>query len=402
MSLFSYKARSKRGQLVEGMVEAISEEIVANLLSEKNLTVISIKVKSPASLKLYSLNIISRVKIKDLVIFFRQLAVMVDAQLPIVKALRILVRQTQNRNFKVVISSIANEVDGGARLSAAMQNFPDVFNRFYTNVISSGETSGQLSEVMNYLADQQEKDYYLQSKIKGAMIYPGIILGGLIIVGLVLMTFVVPQMTAILQESGIKLPLSTRLLIGLSHFFQYAWWQIIILAIILAAAGNFYIQTKKGRRLLDLFKLKIPIFGQIFKKIYIIRLTRTFATLLKGGVPVARALETVKEAVGNNLFEDILAETIRGVDEGGSVADGLALNHYLPIIVSQMVAIGEETGKLEEVLEKMTDFYAREVDNSVNNLSILLEPVVMIVLGVAVGFFVAAVIMPMWQLSAAY
>ncbi|MEI6288002.1 MAG: type II secretion system F family protein [bacterium] len=401
MSVYSYKAKNKRGQLIEGIVDASSEDAVSNMLHEKELAIINIGKREQANAEEYKFNFLRRVKNKELVVFFRQMAVMINANLPIVKILRILVRQTSDKNLKSIIAHVADEVDGGAKLSEAMGEFHDTFSDFYVNMIRSGETSGRLSEVMDYLASQQESDYELQSKVRGAMIYPIFILAGLALVGGIVMVFVIPQITSVLKESGVVLPWSTQALIWTAEFLKNFWWAIILSLALLSVIINFYVHTPSGRYAFDVFKLKIPIFGKIFKNIYIVRLMRSFSTLLKGGVPVSRALEVVRDVVGSRVYEDILTRTIANVDEGNPIAESLSDSKHIPVLVSQMISVGEESGKLEEVVEKITDFYDREIDNSVRNLSVLIEPIVMIFLGLAVGFFVAAVILPMWQLSAA-
>ncbi len=403
MSLFSYKAKNEKNQLIEGVIDAISEDVVVTLLLEKGLSIIEIKKQSSKDFENQILSFLNRVKIREKVIFFRQLSVMIDANLPIVKALRILVKQANNKYFKSIISGIADEVDGGAKLSQAMAVYPNAFSDFYTNIVASGETSGRLSEVMNYLADQQEKDYDLQSKVRGAMIYPAFILSGLFVVGLIMMIFVVPQITQMLKDSGVPLPLMTRILLWASDFFRYYWW-LVIISIAIVISGFWFIthKTIKGRKIFDLFKIKVPVFGKIAINVYVVRITRSLYTLLKGGVSASRALKVVRRVVGNTVYEEMLDQTIKDVDEGSSLASSIIANKYVPILVSQMISVGEETGKLEDVLERLTEFYSREIDNSVTNLSTLIEPVIMIILGIIVGAFVAAVIMPMWQLSAAF
>lgn len=401
MPVYAYKARDKRGHMIEGMVDAVSEETVAGLLSEKQLAIIEIVKRGAIGLERYNLNIFSRVKQKDLVFFFRQMSVMIDANLPIVKGLKILIKQTANKRLKAIIASVADEVDGGAKLSEAMGNFSDVFGSFYVSIIKSGETSGRLSEVMNYLADQEEKDYELQSKVRGAMIYPAFIVSVLVVVGFLVMTFVLPKITTILRESGVKLPIATRFLIGVSNGLLAWWWEIIILAVVLVVVFMGYIRTANGRRQFDLFKIKMPIFGKIFRSIYLVRICRSFATLLRGGVPMSSALEVVKEVTGNKIYQEILNQTAKEVAEGNSIFESFLLSPYIPVTVAQMVQVGEETGKLEEVLMKITDFYGREIDNSMRNLSTLIEPVIIVILGIGVAFFALAVILPIWQMSAA-
>ncbi|MBP6943063.1 MAG: type II secretion system F family protein [Candidatus Buchananbacteria bacterium] len=402
MAIYSYQARNRRNQLVEGIVDALSEETVAQLLAEKDLTIITIKTVNTRSLNLQLARFVRHVRGRDLVIFFRQLAIMIEANVPIVKALRILVRQTENKYLKTVIAGVTEEVDGGARLSDAMSHFPDVFNNFIVNITRSGETSGRLSEVVNYLADQQEKDYDLKAKITGAMIYPAFILMSLFVVGLILMTFVVPQMTAILEDSGVPLPLITRILIAISSFLNHFWWGVLVALIALFFGGNTYLRTPTGRRFIGRIQVKAPIVGGIFQRMYIVRITQSLSTLLRGGVPVAKALAIVRDVVKYSVYETILTETLQEVEEGNLMANSLATAPAVPIMVSQMISIGEETGELEKVLDKVTEFYSREIDNSVRNLSVLIEPVIMILLGIAVGGFIAAIILPMWQLSSSF
>lgn len=387
---------------MQGAVEAVNEEVVANLLSDKGLSIISIEKRDTLGMHRYRLTFLRSVKSKQLVVFFRQFSVMVQANLPIIKSLRILIKQTENKRLKEAIVGITSEIEGGSRLSDAMANYPEIFTDFFVNLIKSGETSGRLAEVMEYIAEQQEKDYELQSQIKGAMIYPVFILSGLVIVAGVVMTFVIPQITGILIDSGVTLPLTTRILIGTSDFLRNWWWQMILALVALIVILSISLNTRRGKFFIDRLKLKIPIFGAIFKDIYVVRITRSFHTLLKGGVPVAQSLEVVKQVVGNRVFEDILDETIRQVDEGNSIVDSLIGKKEMPIMVSQMISVGEESGGLERVLEELSKFYSREIDNYVRNLSVLIEPVVMVLLGIAVGVFVAAVIMPMWQLSASF
>lgn len=402
MPIFIYRAKNQEGKLMEGLVEAASPEVVETLLAEKNFSIISIEKKEGETLGSQQIRLFGGVKVKDLVIFFRQLSVMVEANLPIVKALRILMQQTQNRYLKAVIGNMADEVEGGAKLSQAMAEYPDIFGQFFTNIVASGETSGRLNEVMNYLADQKEKDYDLGSKVKGAMIYPIVILCGLVVVGFVMMTFVVPKLTGVLQESNTKLPLATKLLIGISTFMNSYWWAIIAVAVVVLGGAYYYFKKKPGgRNAFDSILLKVPVFGSIFQQIYIVRITQSLNTLLKGGVPVAKALETVRDVMDNKVYRGVVEQAMLDVGEGNPLGESLAGSRYVPSMVAQMISIGEETGKLDVVLEKLTTFYTREIDNLVKNLSTLIEPLIMIILGLAVGGFIAAIIMPMWQLSAA-
>lgn len=399
MAVFYYKATDESGQMTNGTVEGATPEAVAGILAGKKMTVLEISEKSPIANTLSNLPIFNQIKSKDLVIFFRQLSVMLEASLPLVKALRILAKQTENVKFQAIITGLADEVDGGNSLSASMEFYPAVFTKFYVNIIRSGETSGRLAEVMLYLAEQKEKDYDIEAKVKGAMIYPAFIIVILFIVGFVVVAFVIPNITQILKESGAELPFITKVLVWLSEFIRAFWWAIILSVISAAVLWFYWIRTESGRWFYDNLKLRIPIFGTVFRNIYIVRICRSFATLVKGGVPVASALVVVKDVVDNVVYEEILAKTIKSVDEGNQVSESLTESQYIPPIVAQMVAVGEESGKLEEVLGQAAEFYSREIDNTVRNLSNLIEPIIMIFLGIAVGIFILAVLLPIWQIT---
>lgn len=403
MPAFYYKAKNKSGASIDGVVDAPSMDEAAAILIDRKLTILELAPQTKQDF-MTTINAVffHKVPIKDLVVFFRQMAVMLDAQMPLVKALRILIKQAKNEHFRDIINELANEVDGGSTLSVAMEGYPETFSKFFVNIIRSGETSGRLSEVMNYLADQKEKDYDLESRVKGAMMYPAFIIVVLIVVAFIVVAFVVPNITAVLIESGAELPFITKLLIGSSNILRSYWWLIALVVIALIGGFSFEVRTPSGKALADKVKLRIPIFGKVFKNIYIVRICRSFATLVKGGVPIAVSLAIVREVVDNAVYEQVLAEASRSVDEGNQISESFMQSPDIPSIVSQMISVGEETGKLEEILERVADFYSREIDNTVRNLSSLLEPIIMIVLGVAVGIFVAAVMLPMWQLSSTF
>ena len=403
MPIYYYKAKDKSGAAIDGVMDAATTEAAATSLMAKKLTVLDIALQPKKDyFSALSFILSKKVPVKDLVIFFRQMAVMLDANMPLVRALRILVKQTTNDYFKSVIIGLADEVDGGSTLSSAMEFYGDVFSKFFVNIVRSGETSGRLSEVMNYLADQKEKDYDLESRVKGAMLYPAFIIVVLFVVAFIVMIFVVPNITAVLIESGATLPLITRVLIGSSDFLRNYWWLVLLVVVALGGGIMYEIKTPSGRALFDELKLKIPIFGKVYRNIYIVRICRSFATLVKGGVPIAVSLSIVKDVVDSAVYEKVLEEAERSVEEGNQISESFMTSPDIPSIMSQMISVGEESGKLEEILERIADFYSREIDNTVRNLSNLIEPVIMVVLGVAVGLFVAAVILPMWQLSSSF
>jgi type II secretory pathway component PulF len=267
------------------------------------------------------------------------------------------------------------------------------------NMIRSGETSGQLSEVLEYLADQQEKDYDLRSKIRGAMIYPAFILGSMVIVGFVMMTFVVPKLLAVLREANVPLPLPTRLLVAVSGFFASFWWLILIFIVVFSIAFRVFMTTPLGKYLIDLCLLRLPIFGRLFQGMYVVRFTRSLATLTKGGVDTVGGLVIVAEVVGNEVWKRMIQETIREVNDGNSLTTVFERSPFVPSMMNQMLAVGEHTGRTQEILQRVSAFYSREIDNVVANLVALIEPVVLLLLGAGVGILVSAILLPLYSLS---
>lgn len=396
--LFAYKVRTKKGKVLDGLVDANTLDEARHLLKGDDLDILDVSpYKKPLLDKLLSFG--QKVKIKEKVVFTRQLAVMVSANLPLVRALRILTKQTENKAFKKIIQEVAEELEGGIRFSMALGKHPDVFNTFFVNMVRSGETTGELADTLVYLADQMEKDYDLVSRIKGAMIYPIFIFIGMIVVGIIMMIFIIPRMTEQLTEFGGQLPLSTRMLIGLSSFMASNW--ILLLGVLLGViiGVRFYTRTDRGRIQFDYLLLKTPIFGSLFQRIYLVRITRSLQTLTAGKVPLPEGLKVVSKVVGNAVYKEMIEQTIKEVEDGNSLSSVFVKSSVMPIMLSQMIVVGEQTGQLTEVLMKVTDFYTREIDNLVANLVNLIEPVIMIIMGLAVGFMVAAIIMPTFNLA---
>ncbi len=398
MAVYKYKARSGDGRVSTGVVEALSENEAADLLAEKELIVLALSETRIKTSKGLNFNI-GGVKHKDIVIFSRQLSVMISATVPIVQSLRILSQQTVNPIFIAKIIEMADDVDGGMKLSDAMAKHRKVFSNFYIAMVKSGETSGKLDEILQYLADQMEKDYDLVSKIKSAMIYPVFIIGGMVVVGFLMMTFVVPKMTAMLKETGAELPLLTKILIGVSEFMSNQWMWILFGLAGLVVFLKFWTRSKPGKVTWDAIKIQIPIFGPLFKKIYIVRFTRGLATLIRGGVPIASALTITAEVVDNRAYEKLILDTVDEVEGGNSIATLFVRSPLMPKMLGQMMVIGERTGKLDNVLEKLSSFYGREIDNLVVGLTSLIEPMILIIMGVGVGGMVAAIMLPMFKVA---
>ncbi len=391
-------AINAEGAAIKGLVEAKDEAEATAILAENDLKVEQLSPHRKSILQ-FKIKLGKRVGVRDLVIFTRQLSVMIEATLPLVQAMRIITKQTINQEFRQIIDDLADDIEGGTKLSAALARYPEVFGEFFVNLVRSGETSGRLAEVLSYLADQTEKDYDLTSKIQGAMIYPAFIMTGLLGVGTIMMIFVVPKLTDVLRESGAELPFTTQLLINTSSFMGTYWWALLIALIVTIIGFRSYVATPRGRYVKDIVLLRTPIFGPLFQRIYLVRFTRSLQTLIVGKVPLTLGLAVVADVVGNSVYKDLISRTVREVEDGNSISTVFLESPVVPSMVSQMMVVGEQTGRLEEVLDKLTNFYSREIDNTVANLVTLIEPLVMILMGVAVGGMVAAIILPTFRLA---
>jgi len=401
MAVFDYKARDSEAQLINGAVVAASENVAYDTLKERGLTIISLDERKEGKMMQNPLNVFNRVKSKELVIFARQLAVMINANVPIVRSLKILLRQTENVKFKVILSDVLDEVEGGAKLSASLQKHPNVFNNFFVFMVRSGETTGKLDEVLEYLATQKEKDYDLVSKVRGAMTYPIVLLGGVLVVGIGLTLFVLPSLLDVFAQGGAELPLPTRILIAFVNFTKTYWYVIFLGLGALIVGFMMFKKTKRGKRVWDLTKVKMPLFGGIFRKLYLSRMARSIATLLAAGVPISRALEITGDVVDNCAYREIISETISEVEGGNSITTAFVKSKYVPLMMSQMMAIGEQSGRMDQILGKVADFFDRELENVIANLVTLMEPVILMIMGGAVGFLVAAILLPIYNLSSA-
>jgi len=398
MPVFQYRAQDKNRNSVNGLVEAPSEDVAVDLLREKNLSVLYIKEEKQGHLG--GLPFMNRIKVRDIVIFARQFAVLVSANVAMVQSLKIVLDQTENPKLKGILNEVADDVEAGTRLSEALAKHPKVFSNFFISVIRSGETSGKLEEVMNYLADEMEKDYDMTAKIKGAMIYPAVIAVLLVVVGVVMMVVVVPKLTAILTESGTALPLATRMLIGLSAFLTSYWWMLLVGSVLFAAGYRYYAATTFGKRNLDMIKLNLPVFGTLFRRIYLVRFTRSMHTLILGGVTITKSLKISADVVGNEIYKELIEETVKQVEDGNSISAVFIQSKEVPRMVGQMMSVGEKTGKLDVVLERITFFYSREINNIIANLMTLMEPFILIIMGVAVVGVIMAIMQPMYNMSA--
>lgn len=399
MLTFHYVARnSATGQKVSAVVQAESVQSAAKLIRNEGLTPIDIKLDTQGAAGLGKR--FKRVKAKDRVLFSRQLATLINAGLPLVQSLRSVSDQTTNKPLKAIIGEIIASVEGGSTLEVAMAKHPKIFNRVYLSMIGAGETSGTLDTALDRLAMQQEKDADLAGKIRGAMIYPVIVLLVMFAVLGFMLVKVLPQVQQLYSGlPGSKLPLITTILLGISHFIINQWWIVLIILIILGIFGFRWATTTSGKGTIDSLKMKAWPVGPLFMKMYMARFARTGSTLISSGVPLIQMLEITSDAVDNILISASIKKAIDKVKGGKSLADSLQNDpHFLPL-VPNMLKIGEESGSLEQMMGKTADYFEKEVDNQVKSISTIIEPVLMVVLGVVAFIIVAAVLLPIYGLA---
>lgn len=400
MPTYKYRARTSDGRMSAGLIETISADEAKQALEERNMEVLLLEEnKGFAAAEERAISFLNRVSAKDLVIVTRTISTMVSASVPLADALRNISRQTENIRLQRVLVDLANEVEGGSRFSDALEKHADVFSGFFINMVRSGETTGQLGEVLEYLADQQEKDYDLTSKIRGAMIYPAFIIGTMGVMGFIMMTFVVPKLVAVLAAANVALPWTTRALIAVSGFMASYWWLIILACIALFAGYRVWSVTPSGKLTIDRLKIYVPGFGAMFRQVYAVRFARSLSTLTKGGVDMVNALEIVSSVIGNELWKQVVHETIQEVNDGNSIVTAFQRYKFVPTLMVQMMSVGEATGRTQEILARVSSFYSREIDNQVANLTKLIEPIVLIILGLGVGVLVSAILLPLYSLS---
>ena len=398
---FSYLARNQKGEVQTGVIEASNEANALQILQARNLIVVKLRSLKQISLFAKKIKLFQRVKYKDLFVFFRQLSTLVGADVPLVQSLRSLAQQMEGTYLGEIVFGMANDVDGGALFSKALSRYSKVFSDFSVNLVKSGEVSGRLQESLSYLADHLEKEYSLVSRVKRAMMYPVFILVTFAVVGVLVVVMVMPGLAEILQEAGQDLPLPTKILIFFSDFLRSRGWIILIILFLGGVAAWRYIKTSSGKTQLDRLKLKLPIFGKIFQKTYLARLSDSLNVLIKGGVSIIQSLTISGQVIGNEIFKKIIFNTRDEVKVGKSISSSLEKHKEFPPLFCQMIKTGERTGKLDVILEKLSVFYNKEVENIVENLSQLIEPVLIVVLAIGVSFLVFAVYMPIYNLAGA-
>jgi len=401
MKKFKYSARDVKGKIVTGEIEARDPESVTDILHDRGLIVVSVKEGMGIDFERLAEINVGGVPMKEKVIFMRQMSTMVGAGLPLTRALEIMVQQAGNPFFKRVLKEVLATVQSGKSLSDSFRSQEEIYDEVTLNLIEAGEESGKLEIILERLATELEEKNSLTSKLKSAMIYPMIILVVIVIVIVLMMMVLIPSMATIYGDFGAELPMVTRILMSMSDFFIKFWWAILVVLAVLIIGGKYYLDSDKGKRNWDKLVLKIPVIGGIITKMQLSQFTRILALLLGSGLSIIKALELTASSLSNSMFKDTIVEAKAEVEKGGALALPIARSEYFPLLVSSMIAVGEETGEIDSVLTKVSEYYKEEVDVATTNMASVLEPVFLIIMGLAIGFIALGVYMPMFQLSSA-
>lgn len=399
---FIYEARNQQSQIQKGEVQARDKQSALATLKTANLTVISLTAQSEVPVFARRLKFFEKISLKDIAIFTRQLAVLIESKVPLVQSLRSLMEQISKRSFSEIIFAIASDVEGGASLSDALAKHPKLFSDIYVSMIKAGEVSGTMDKSLLYLAGHLEQEYDMRSKLKSAMIYPAFILVAFIAIVILMLIFVFPKITVLLGETGQELPIMTRILIDASMALKSYWWAGLAGLAVLTMGLWQYKKTSKGKMQFDYLKIKTPIFGKLFKKIYMSRFSENLATLISGGIPIITSLQVVSKVVANKVYEKIIFQASEKVKIGESITSVFQNNKYIPSMVTEMIRVGEKTGRLDSVLTNLSKFYTREVNNALAGLTELIQPILIVGMGIMVGFLVLSILMPIYGMVTAF
>lgn len=401
MSLYYFAAKDATGKKFSGEVEVLDEKALVATLQKQGLTPIEIKRKVGGGV-LSFLNVLPMrkgISSSEVVAFTRQLSTMISAGLPLTDSLVILEKQTKNQNFSKVVGEVVADVEGGMALSMAMSKHKRVFGTIYVKLVEAGETGGVLDKILSKLAENLEKEREFKSKTRGAFIYPAIVVAVMVIVISIMMIFVIPKLTSLYEEIGAALPLPTRILIFSSSFMRNFWWLVLILVGALFWGLRVFARTETGGQLISRLVLMLPIWGKIRKTLILSQFTRTLGLLIGAGIPIISALKVVSDLLANPAYKEGLDFAIRRVERGSSLYQPLAANPIFPPIIGQMLRVGEETGKMDEVLIRLSIYFESESENLIRNLTTALEPIILVILGLGVGVLVLSVIMPIYNLT---
>jgi type IV pilus assembly protein PilC len=401
--LFNYEVLDEKGEKKMGSIDAINVDVAISSLQRRGLVLASIKEANGKNSFLNSkISIFDRVSGKEIVILSRQLATLFQAQVSALRIFRLLSGESENNLLRNKLNVIADDLQSGSSISTALEKHPKIFSEFYTSMVKTGEESGKLDQVFEYLASYLDRSYELTSKVRGALIYPAFVVVTFITVMILMFTMVIPKISGILTESGTALPIYTTVILGVSNFLVEYGFVILTIALVLGFFAVRFIRTPNGRLFYDQLKLQIPYLSTLFKKLYLSRLADNMNTMLSSGIPIVRALELTSNIIYNKIYQAILVNSMSAVKGGKTLSESLSNNpHEIPGIMVQMTRVGEETGEVGTILKTLADFYTREVRTAVDSLVSLIEPVMIVMLGGGVAVLLASVLVPIYNIAGA-
>jgi type IV pilus assembly protein PilC len=401
--IFNYKAIDSTGAEREGTIEAVNIDIAISSLQRRGMVISTIKSPDDSSLaRFQNLSIFKRVSSRDVVILSRQMSILFEAQVSALRIFRLLASEAENPIIRKALVTISDDLQGGSSISKALEKHSTVFTAFYVNMVKAGEESGKLDQTFLFLADYLDRNYEITSKARNALIYPAFVIVTFIAVMILMFVAIIPKIGAILQDSGQTLPIYTRVVLGISGFFVHYGIYAGLGAAVIAVLGARYLTTASGRESFDSFKISIPYIGSLYRKLYLSRIADNMNTMLISGISMVKALEVTSSVVGNKIFADIIDYSIEAVKGGSSLSDAFNPHKEIPGIMVQMIKVGEETGELGGILKTLSKFYQREVVNAVDTLVDLIEPVMIVVLGLGVGILLASVLVPIYNVAGSF
>jgi len=401
MPRYSYIAKTLKGRTETGIMEAKSEHELANILRQEGCILIKTNLEEKGLKKGFSISIpfINWIPLSEKIMFTRNLRVMVSAGVSLPRALNILAVQSKNKKFKNAISKIKEEIIQGKSFSETLEKYPDIFSELFHSMMKVGEETGTTEDVLKVLTSQMEKEYQIRAKIKGAMIYPAVIVLAMLVIGIVMLIMVVPKLASVFSELNVELPLTTRMVIYIGNFLAKFWYTVPFMILVVVVLLRLLPKTKSGKLVFDTLVLKLPIISPIIKKTYSAHTVRTLSSLIIAGVPIVRSLEIVSNSLENLYYKKAITQAVEQARKGGKLAEALkGREDIYPNLVFQMLEVGEETGETADILKKLAEFYEEEVGNATKNLSAVIEPVLMLIIGAVVGFFAISMIQPIYSI----
>lgn len=400
--LFIYKTVDSNGAPQSGSIEAPNVDLAIGSLQRRGLIIVSIKPEEVTKgflPFLGTLPFLKPVKAKEIVMLSRQIATLFEAKVSVLSTFRLLAGEVENPFLRNALVEVTDDIKGGIPISAAMAKHPKIFSDFYVNMVRAGEESGKLSEAFTYLADYMDRTYALSSRAQNALIYPAFVVGSFVVVMVLMIVFVIPRLSQILIETGQELPIYTKIVIGFSNFVATFAIPLVVLFGLIFVYVSRYIATPNGRMSWSRFKISVPYIGTLYRKLYLARISDNMNTMLSSGISMVRALEVTGEVVGNEVYKQILTEAGEAIKAGSAISDIFSRYEEIPGVMVQMIKVGEESGRLGFVLDKLSKFYEREVNNEVDTLVGLIEPAMIVVLGVGVGILLTSVLVPIYNMA---